>query len=114
MMAAAGPMADPQLEFHWIPDPGFLIQGFLIQGFLIQCLHRIDGFTMENTTHPAPALSFSYRASFTPTVNAPSKDARLPLGYPCVLASAARPLPFSLPKNPNFGLQGSCVLTARP
>ena len=30
------------------------------------------------------------------TVNAPSKDARLPLGYPCVLASAARPLPFSL------------------
>ena len=58
MRAVAVPMADPQLEFHWIPDPGFLIQGFLIQ-----CLHRIDGFTMENTTHPAPALSFSYRAS---------------------------------------------------
>ena len=33
---------------------------------------------------------------FFRTVNAPSKDARLPLGYPCVLASAARPLPFSL------------------
>ena len=26
------PMADPQLEFHWLPDPGFLIQGFLIHG----------------------------------------------------------------------------------
>ena len=36
MRAVAVPMADPQLEFHWIPDPGFLIQGFLIQ-----CLHRI-------------------------------------------------------------------------
>ena len=35
MRAVAAPMADPQLEFHWIPDPGFLIQGFLIQ-----CLHR--------------------------------------------------------------------------
>ena len=29
-------MADSQLEFHWVPDPGFLIQGFLIP-----CLHRI-------------------------------------------------------------------------
>ena len=38
MRAAAIPRADPQLEFHWLPDPGFLIQGFLIQ-----CLHR--GFT---------------------------------------------------------------------
>ena len=31
--AMAIPMADPQLEFHWLPEPGFLIQGFLIQGF---------------------------------------------------------------------------------
>ena len=31
MMTAAMPMADPRLEFHWLPDPGFLIQGFLIQ-----------------------------------------------------------------------------------
>ena len=23
--------ADPRLEFHWLPDPGFLSQGFLIQ-----------------------------------------------------------------------------------
>ena len=35
MRAAAVPVADPQLEFHWLPD-----RGFLIQGFLIQCLHR--------------------------------------------------------------------------
>ena len=35
MRAVAVPMADPQLEFHWTPDPGFLIQGFLIQ-----CPHR--------------------------------------------------------------------------
>ena len=35
MRAVAVPTADPRLEFHWIPDPGFLIQGFLIQ-----CLHR--------------------------------------------------------------------------
>ena len=33
MMAVAIPMADPQLEFRWLPDPGFLIRGFLIQGF---------------------------------------------------------------------------------
>ena len=32
MRVAAIPMADSQLEFHWLPDPGFLIQGFLIQG----------------------------------------------------------------------------------
>ena len=32
MRAVAIPMADPQLEFHWLPDPRFLIQGFLIQG----------------------------------------------------------------------------------
>ena len=38
MRAVAVPMADPQLEFHWIPDPGFLIQDFLIQ-----CLHRACG-----------------------------------------------------------------------
>ena len=31
MRAAAIPMADPQLELHRLPDPGFLIQGFLIQ-----------------------------------------------------------------------------------
>ena len=30
--AAAIPTADLQLELHWLPDPGFLIQGFLIQG----------------------------------------------------------------------------------
>ena len=36
MRAVAVPMADPQLDFHWIPDPGFLIQGFLIQ-----CRRRI-------------------------------------------------------------------------
>ena len=35
MRAVAVPMADPQLELHWIPDPGFLIQGFLVQ-----CLRR--------------------------------------------------------------------------
>ena len=28
MSAVAILMADPQLEFHWLPDPGFLIQGF--------------------------------------------------------------------------------------
>ena len=32
MRAAAMPMADPHLVFHWLPDPGFLIQDFLIQG----------------------------------------------------------------------------------
>ena len=32
MRAAAIPMADPRLEPHWLPDPGFLIQGFLVQG----------------------------------------------------------------------------------
>ena len=32
MRAVAIPMADRQLEFHWLPDPGFPIQGFLIQG----------------------------------------------------------------------------------
>ena len=32
MRAVAIPVADPQLEVHWLPDPGFLIQGFLIQG----------------------------------------------------------------------------------
>ena len=31
MRAVAVPMADPRLEFHWTPDPGFLIQSFLIQ-----------------------------------------------------------------------------------
>ena len=32
MRAAATPVADPQLEFRWLLDPGFLMQGFLIQG----------------------------------------------------------------------------------
>ena len=32
MRAVAIPMADPHLELHRLPDPGFLIQGFLIQG----------------------------------------------------------------------------------
>ena len=32
MRAVAMPMAEPPLEFHQLPDPGFLIQGFLIQG----------------------------------------------------------------------------------
>ena len=36
MRVVAIPMADPQLELHWVPDPGILIQGFLIQ-----CLRRI-------------------------------------------------------------------------
>ena len=31
MRAAPTPMADPQLEFHWLLDPGFLIHGFLLQ-----------------------------------------------------------------------------------
>ena len=37
MGAVVIPMADPQLEFHWLPDPGFLIQGFLIQGLRRSC-----------------------------------------------------------------------------
>ena len=32
MRAVAVPMADPQLEIHWLPDAEFLILGFLIQG----------------------------------------------------------------------------------
>ena len=36
MRVVAIPMADPQLELHWVPDPGILIQGFLMQ-----CLRRI-------------------------------------------------------------------------
>ena len=31
----ARPSFDPELEFRWLPDPGFLIEGFLIQ-----CLRR--------------------------------------------------------------------------
>ena len=32
MRAVAIPIADPHLEFHWLPNHGFLIQDFLIQG----------------------------------------------------------------------------------
>ena len=32
MREVAIPVADPQSEFHRLPDPGSLIQGFLIRG----------------------------------------------------------------------------------
>eukprot|EP00959_Pyramimonas_sp_CCMP1952_P092834 1942713-Pyramimonas_sp.AAC.1 len=31
MIAVVGSMADPRLERHPLPDPGFRIEGFLIQ-----------------------------------------------------------------------------------
>ena len=82
-----------------------------------------DGFALaaddgSNTPHPDIFGLVETRqkdaSELINTVNAPSKDAHLHLGYPFVFASAARPLPLSLPKKPNFGLQGSCVLTTRP
>ena len=60
---------------------------------------RRSGRRMNEAPLKRPAGLFpSVRLDFTvtadaceDTVNAPSKDARLPLGYLCVLASAARP-----------------------
>ena len=52
MMAVAVPMGDPQLEFHWISDPGFLIQDFLIQ-----CLHRMVNMMPSICFCPSPLPS---------------------------------------------------------
>ena len=56
MRVVAVPVADPQLELRWLPDPGFLIQGFLIQ-----CLRR--NRVLAKTCHGAESALRSKKGS---------------------------------------------------
>ena len=47
-------MADPHLDYHWLPDPGFLIQFFLIQGPRRSC--RRQEYSLAPITYNAAAF----------------------------------------------------------
>ena len=68
--AVAVPMADPQLEFHWIPDPGFLIQKFpypMPSPYIDLCLRAMSPYEVPycgvalNEEHAKGLFDYLYR-----------------------------------------------------